>query len=508
MATGKPEREAKEIELKLTFDPSDHGLIASHPILEAAGAPTVRELISIYYDTAGDVFRKAGVFLRVRASGDGYVQTIKTARGAGEFLERDEWECSLPTHTPDLDAAAGTALEPLLTDELRAALSQRFHTRFRRKAYLLDHEGAEIELAVDEGEITAGIEAAPICELELELKSGDRRALFSLAKAIAETVPLTLGVKTKAERGFELLDGGDQAFEKAQPVTVTPEMSCAQAFRTVARNCLRQIIVNAPAMRDGRPEALHQMRVGLRRLRAAITLFGDVVADRDREAVTESLKWIGGELGPARDLDVFAADILEPQRAAHPDDPELEAVYRDVMERRAAAYARAFEAGSSARFRGALLDLGAWIEIGDWESNARAEDPVTEYAAGKLSKLRRTIKKKAKDLRDLNAAERHKLRIRAKRLRYATEFFAATFTGKKSAKRQRKSLVALQCLQDALGTLNDIATRRALLAADGEDRMDARLAAPGTGPDEEEKWIKEAERAYERFTDVKAFWKA
>ncbi|ODS02986.1 hypothetical protein AUC71_12250 [Methyloceanibacter marginalis] len=306
MAAGKPEHEATEIELKLTFDPADHGLIAAHPILDAAGAPNVRELISTYYDTGEDALREAGVFLRVRATGDGYVQTIKTARGTGEFLERDEWECSLRTHALDLDAAAGTALEPLLTAELRAALSPRFHTRFRRKAYQLAHEGAEIELAVDEGEITAGIKAAPICELELELKSGDRRALFSLAKALAETVPLTLGVKTKAERGFELLDDGDQAFEKAQAVIVTPEMSCAQAFRTVARNCLRQIIVNAPAMGDGRPEALHQMRVGLRRLRAAIALFGDVVADRDREAVTESLKWIGGELGPARDLDVFA----------------------------------------------------------------------------------------------------------------------------------------------------------------------------------------------------------
>jgi CHAD domain-containing protein len=92
-------------------------------------------------------------------------------------------------------------------------------------------------------------------------------------------------------------------------------------------------------------------------------------------------------------------------------------------------------------------------------------------------------------------------------LRYATEFFAATFTGKKSAKRQKKSLVALQSLQDALGTLNDIATRRALLAKDSEDSVDAQLAAPGSGPDDEEKWIDEAERAYERFTDVKAFWK-
>lgn len=504
MAAERPEQDGKEVELKLEFDPGDAGLIVSHPIL-ADATPEVRELISIYYDSADGTLRQAGVFLRVRATGDGYVQTIKTSGGEGEFLERSEWECDLPTHMPDLDAAVGTALEPLLTAELRESLGPRFHTRFRRKAYHIDHDGAEIEVAVDQGEITAGVKATPICELELELKAGDRSALFSLANTLAETVPLTLGVKTKAERGFELLDDGDHAVEKACPVVVTPGMTCAEAFRTVARSCLRQVLVNAPAMRDGRPQALHQMRVGLRRLRAAIALFRDVVADQRSEAIKDSLKWIGGELGPARDLDVFVTGVLEPQRAAHPDKPDLETIYRDFMERRADAYARAIEAVGSSRFRRALLDLGAWIEIGGWEDNASAKDPVTAYAAGKLSCLRRAIKKKGKRLHDLDAAERHSLRIRAKRLRYATEFFAATFTGKKSAKRQRKSLVALQCLQDALGALNDIATRRTLLTV---DENEIRLAAPGDDRAEEKKWLKESEQAYERFADVKSFWKS
>jgi inorganic triphosphatase YgiF len=506
VAANRPEQDGKEIELKLGFDPRDTDAIVAHPILTGAvHAPQVRELISIYYDTSDDALRAAGVFLRVRATGDGYVQTIKTARGAGEFLERDEWECRLASHEPDFDAAAGTALEPLLTPEVRAALGPRFHTRFRRRAYHVEYDGAEIETAVDQGEITAGVKATPICELELELKAGDRRAIFALARHLAETVPLTLGVKTKAERGFELLDDGEYAFEKARPVEVTHGMTCAEAFRAIARNCLRQVLVNAPAMRGGRPEALHQMRVGMRRLRAAITLFGDVVADQNREAIKGALKWLGGELGPARDLDVFAADILEPQRAAHPDNPDLEALYRDFMTRRADAYARAAEAGGSARFRAALLDLGAWIEIGDWAGNALAEDPVPAYAAGRLSKLRRAIKKKGKKLRGLSVGERHDLRIRAKRLRYATEFFTGTFTGKKSAKRQKKSLVALQCLQDALGALNDMATRQALLTVDGKE---IRLAAPGDAGAEEKKWLKEAEDAYERFVDVKPFWKA
>ena len=506
MAASKPEREAKEIELKLEFDPAELSGLLSHPILEAAvAASKTREPISIYYDTGDDALRKSGVYLRVRATGDGYVQTIKSARSEGEFLERHEWEQRVPTHALDLDAAADTALAPLLTPEVRADLQPRFHTRFRRKTYEIRRDASEIELAVDQGEITAGIKAAPISELELELKAGDKRALFSLARELAETVPLSLAVKTKAERGFELLDDADHTVEKAGAVQVTADMTGAEAFRTIARSCLRQIVTNTPAMRGSRAEALHQVRVGLRRLRAGIALLGDVVADQDREPIKDNLRWIAGELGPARDFDVFAADVLEPLRAAHPDNAVLEAAHRDFMERRAAAYARAIDAVGSGRFRGAVLDLAAWIEIGRWDENALAGHPIGARAASELSRLRRKIKKKGRALRDLNAVERHRLRIRAKRLRYATEFFAATFPGKTSDKRRKKSLAALEDIQDALGALNDIAIRKALIAT-GE--KDTQLRAPGADSAEEAARLKEAERAYERFAKVKAFWKA
>jgi triphosphatase len=123
-----------------------------------------------------------------------------------------------------------------------------------------------------------------------------------------------------------------------------------------------------------------------------------------------------------------------------------------------------------------------------------------------LAPLRGKIKKGGRDLRELPAGKRHRLRIRAKRLRYATEFFAATFPGKKSIKRRRKALAALEDLQDALGALNDIAVRAALLAP-GEEGAAAQHPALSTGPAEEEKFIKEAERAHARFAKVKPFWK-
>ena len=503
-----PNADTTEIELKLTFEAEDSPRILAHPVLDTVTAPPkIRELLSIYYDTGAGHLRKAGVFLRVRSSGDGYVQTIKSAKSEAEILERQEWERPVPTHEPDLDAAADTALAPLLTPEVRVDLKPRFHTRFRRRTYQVKRGGAEIELAVDEGEATAGVRASPISELELELKRGNKSALFALARELAHAVPLTLAVKSKAERGFELIDDADRAVEKALPVVVTPDMASAEAFRTIARNCLRQIVANAPAMRAGRAEALHQMRVGLRRMRASIALFDDMLEGPARETAKEKLRWITQELGPARDLDVFAADVLEPLRAAHPDDPEIEEAYQDFKARHSAAYARAIQSASSEAFRSVLLDIAAWIETGDWvqRNRALAETPVRDHALKALTQLRRNILVKGRRLRKLSPAKRHRLRIRAKRLRYATEFFAATFPGKKSTRRRKGSLAALEAIQDSLGMLNDIATRKSLLVRGQED---SRLRAPAFSAAEKQKWLKAADRAYRRFAKAKAFWKA
>ncbi len=266
-------------------------------------------------------------------------------------------------------------------------------------------------------------------------------------------------------------------------------------------------MANEPSMCAGQTESLHQMRIGLRRLRAAIAIFADVVADEDLAKIKAELKWITQELGPARDLDVFDADVLGPLRASHPGDDAIAAAHRDLQQKRMAAYARAAAAARSSRFRAAVLDLAEWIETGSWaadddkERKALRTRPVAKHAKKKLARLRKRIKRKGNDLRHRSATRRHRLRIRAKRLRYATEFFAATFPGEKSAKRRTESLSALKDLQDALGGLNDLATRRALIG----DRLegDTSFASADTEP-----LLHKAEHAVARFTDTKPFWKA
>jgi inorganic triphosphatase YgiF len=511
----EPQRYSKEVELKFEFDPADAARVASHPVLrESLAPPEERDLISVYFDTSDFALREAGVYLRVRDTGARYMQTIKSMRSEAEPMERLEWEREIPSTRPELDNAEGTALAPLLTPEVRASLRPLFETLVKRKTFLVASGDSEIEVAIDEGEIASGRRRRPILELELELKRGETRELFRLARTLAETLPLRLAVKTKAERGYELLEGGTHDVEKAAELDVKPNMTSGEAFRTIARSCLRQIIVNEPAMCRGHAEALHQMRIGLRRLRAAISIFDDVVADQEQEKIKAELKWITQELGPARDLDVFAADVLKPLQAAHPDDEKVAATQRDFDQRRAAAYARAAGSVRSDRFRNAVLDLVEWVEVGSWsvddeeECRERRTRPVADLARKKLARLRKRVKKGA-DLRHQNVRQRHKLRIRAKRLRYATEFFASTFEGEASAKRRGEALSALKDLQDALGGLNDIATRHTLIVhdADGAPQPAPHPGLPASS-NQAEALLHKAEDAFARFVQAKAFWKA
>ena len=141
-------------------------------------------------------------------------------------------------------------------------------------------------MTLDEGRIEGPAGSAPLCELELEFRDGDPADLFVLAQALAEAVPLRLGVMAKSARGFALIDGAVSGPCKAEPVALPEVATTAEAFRRVARACLRHMRLNErvflEAARD--PDALHQMRVALRRLRSALSLFAPLLEADPRAA--------------------------------------------------------------------------------------------------------------------------------------------------------------------------------------------------------------------------------
>src|SRR5262249_16766230 len=161
----------------------------------------------------------------------------------------------------------------LLTNELANALQPVFETQVERTSYQLSENGTELIMAIDQGQIVAGDSSCPVSEIELELKHGSRDQLFKIAHDIIDIVPAHLDVKSKPERGYELLAKAPVAAETARDPELTADMNAGRAFTLIGRVCLRQLVANVPATINRDAEAVHQLRVALRRLRAAMSLF-------------------------------------------------------------------------------------------------------------------------------------------------------------------------------------------------------------------------------------------
>lgn len=447
--------EKREIELKFDIEPSAAEGLKGHALLRGR-ATDVKRTHSVYFDTPCGKLRKAGVTLRVRQAGNSIVQTVKEdgLRGAGLF-DRAEWEAPLLSFAPDLGSIKDTAAErPLAKAKDRAALIPAFETIVDRQRWEVARDGAEIELVLDEGEVAAGPNRRPLAEVEFELKRGSKSALFDLARLLAGSTPLRVGVLTKSEQGFRLLGGERQLVVKAEPVALDRTMYAGDGFAATACSCIRHFRLNEPAVLGARNgEALHQARVALRRLRSAFSVFKPVVADRESGALRAELALISGTLGVARDLDVFISKRLgnvEP------------AAWEKVLGERERAFDQVVVALNAERFRSVMIELVAWLATGAWQEGPGTELPLPEFAASALDRFWGKVRKGGRHLAALDDDTRHEVRIAGKKLRYAADFFEGLYTGKKRRKRRGPFMRALERLQADLGSLNDIVTARDL----------------------------------------------
>lgn len=488
--------EPREIELKLEIDPAHVDALKSHPQLAELPSQSLAQ-ISTYYDTRKEKLRRAGYTLRVRRAGTRLIQTVKASdRSSGAIFDRAEWERDIDNPEPDLGALSDTPVARLLPKNGLAGLAPLFTAMVDRTAWRMNDSAGEIELVLDEGEILADGKRAPVFEVELELLKGGPESLFALARALAITAPLRIGVLTKFERGLMLRDGALGQPVKAFPVAVVPEMTAGAAFETIASACIRQFRLNEPLFAEAREgAALHQARVALRRLRSAFSIFAAITSDERRGEIREGLRWISTILGEARDLDVFVSK--PPRQELIPED-----IQSLAMAERDAAFDRAIAALGSLRFQTLMLDLVEWLAFGAWRAAdhpacERRDQPVEQFAETVLDRLWGKVKKGGRNLAHLADEPRHELRIAAKKLRYGSEFFAALFAGKK---RRKAFFAALEELQTHLGELNDIVTAGALNARFPGLHDDEVAADRGA-------LMAAAEAAMSRLRDAGPFWR-
>lgn len=434
-------------------------------VCRRSGEVVVSPLHAIYYDTPDRQLLAQRAVLRVRRTPSGQVQTLK----AGNGLSRGEWEWPVTGSVPDLTVIAEAGAQAVIAGLDAALLVPMFETRFERRAVLLD-QGA-IELAVDRGEIIGPDGSiAPISEIELELKAGESADLYRLAQALADSVPLWIEPRSKAARGFALAAHEPPGPVKAQRIPFGPATTVDSAMAAILGACFGQFTANLPCVLAGDdPEGIHQARVGLRRLRSALSLFRSLLPQTQTAWLGCETRWLAGILGPARDWDVFLSELAAPVREAFIVHPELHAdltmLEEAALAQRHLAGEVAREALLSPRHTAFQLQFGEWLESRGWRAqpvtpvSARLFRPLEELAGPLLDRRHRKARRTGAHFAELPYPLRHLLRIALKKLRYAVDFFRARY----DERQVGPYLEQLGAFQDTLGHLNDVATAARLV---------------------------------------------
>lgn len=279
-----------------------------------------------------------------------------------------------------------------------------------------------------------------------------------------------------------------------------------EAFTTIAHSCLDHLAHNeAVYLQTGDIEALHQLRVAARRLRSAFSLFSEVFRqDPVAEDLRTRLREIAQPFGAARDLDVFIEDNF-PQGTATPGAPLV--AYDRLLDLQEQAHGVVTDVLGTPEWLAVRLGLGVWLDEieapGSADLAARLAYPATGLAARSLDRFRRRVKRDGRHLVRLEPAQRHQVRIHAKKLRYASEFFVRLFVDAdhaKAVKHHRLFLSTIVELQDALGGLNDLATSEHIWLSVGEPAPPKRAAR-------EAELLKRANKAWHRLVKLAPFWR-
>jgi CHAD domain-containing protein len=309
--------------------------------------------------------------------------------------------------------------------------------------------GNRVELALDRGEVRRGRKRAPVCELEIESIAGDPLAVFDAAERFLGRVPMRASATSKAQRGYALTrKKSSDAPVKVQPVVARPDDSIDTVARHVVSAALAQLHGNeARAGLLGGDDYVHQFRIGLRRLRSVLRVFRLSFPPQQLEDIRADCRWLAQLTGEARDWDVFTMKML-PALAQGGNARTYDRMAAQAERQREAARERLRAGLDSPRYTRFVLRFARWMaESGDGKGDARAHAAVT------LKRQHRKASKALRGIDAMDATQRHQVRIRLKKLRYACDALAPLFAGDATS-----YLAALKDLQDALGDAADART--------------------------------------------------
>ena len=457
--------EAAEFELKFVSDAVGLRRVAKLACLCDYPLSNAKRLQTIYFDTEQGSLLQHGISLRLRKWPRG--RNVMTFKGPGtDAFSRREIEISVGPDGLDIskfDLETQAAIRKICHD---APLVERYATDFRRKTINIQTERSLIEIALDQGSFVTNGQSHPLYEVEIELKLGDRAEAVAWAKKIALEAQIQLETISKAER-CAVLAGFNLPIRSAKLEPFVPNASLDFVIARLLSECLRHYMDYLhPFREEHSPLAVHQMRVALRRLRAALKVFAKAFPETSFRSYADRARTLATGLGDARDCDAFR-QLAFGEALQHPsrpiDAPHLES---GLDKLRADAYERASALIESEFNLTFILDMQIFILERAWRSEATDSSfvtlsaPATYFARETLDRLLRQARRKGKDILNRSDEERHDLRISLKNLRYNAHLLAPLFTIKKSQKTWFSDLSALQ---EILGLHNDLANAQIML---------------------------------------------
>ena len=493
-----------EFELKLVFPEERSADIEK--LLVSKGGLRRQKLQAYYFDTDQFSLAQSGISLRIRKEGRAWIQTLK-ASGASQF-ERLEHNAVI-SHTggtpPPLNIklhdehpAYKALLKSLRNDKQDIdQLTLRYQTDIWRRVALVRARGAMLEYALDLGVIKAfqagGKEAViPVREIEIELKAGDKLAVTSHVKSMINKFGACIDTRSKAQRGFNAANGLAHSPPcRAKSITLKSHDDGVIAS-ALLNSCLNQILPNVSEINsdlEAFDEHIHQLRVGLRRLKSAMKVLG-LIKIYFREAEINQLSYVFGKLGQYRDLHFFD-EKLKPAFVAV-DAPEMNlSSVNDLPDPKTLLQSKNFQL-----FCLSIIELSLIQEKIPLETRRLKPLLIQE-----LDKLNKDTKKIAPIFMEIADERRHKLRKRLKHLRYTLEFFV-DFCDQSKYKGYLRSLAEVL---DALGHYNDICV--AIEKSQDRLSMDNNiLFAMGWLKAEQTRTCLECANAIKAFSLIKKIW--
>ena len=350
-------------------------------------------------------------------------------------------------------------------------------TDIRRTVRLLHlDDNTVVEVAIDEGRILAGGTHEPVSELELELKAGHIGQMYRLAAELQVLAPLWISPESKSARGWHLRTGQTRGAQKAPTLDLRRRVRAADGFREIIEGTLGHLMANIGPTLRGDAEGVHQMRIALRRCRAALNLFERHLDSAAAARFASGLQRFGQLFGTARDWDVFCLDTLPAAMVDLPAERLRDLNVAAEVER-LAAHAAVAAALRDNDFTALVLDIAVWVAadaaLPPLFPNGRMGERLGVLAPSLLERVARKAIKRGRHASRLSVEELHRLRKSLKKLRYDVDSLGGLYR-QRAVKAYRGHC---ERLEEILGVANDaVVAKRLALKLVTDNRQD--LAKP------------------------------